>query len=197
MGWQSRYCDQCIRYPGCLHGTCQQPWQCNCQEGWGGLFCNQGEPPAPSSSPGLPWLRHGEGVVSLSLTLGFSLLLLPPLPLADLNYCTHHKPCRNGATCTNTGQGSYTCSCRPGYSGANCETEIDECGASPCRNGGSCTVSPAPAGFPVERGRWFDTHHAGLLERPCDSALSSLRRRILRMATLARAHPASTAESVS
>ncbi|XP_030896409.1 delta-like protein 1 isoform X2 [Leptonychotes weddellii] len=56
-----------------------------------------------------------------------------------LNYCTHHKPCRNGATCTNTGQGSYTCSCRPGYSGANCETEIDECGTSPCRNGGSCT----------------------------------------------------------
>lgn len=46
VGWQGRYCDQCIRYPGCLHGTCQQPWQCNCQEGWGGLFCNQGKPRA-------------------------------------------------------------------------------------------------------------------------------------------------------
>lgn len=43
MGFKGRYCDECIRYPGCLHGTCQQPWQCNCQEGWGGLFCNQGE----------------------------------------------------------------------------------------------------------------------------------------------------------
>ncbi|KAG8504731.1 Delta-like protein 1 [Galemys pyrenaicus] len=98
VGWQGRYCDQCIRYPGCLHGTCQQPWQCTCQEGWGGLFCNQ-----------------------------------------DLNYCTHHKPCQNGATCTNTGQGSYTCSCRPGYTGATCEAEVDECAPSPCRNGGSCT----------------------------------------------------------
>lgn len=43
VGFSGRYCDDCIRYPGCLHGTCQQPWQCNCQEGWGGLFCNQGE----------------------------------------------------------------------------------------------------------------------------------------------------------
>lgn len=67
VGWQGRYCDQCIRYPGCLHGTCQQPWQCTCQEGWGGLFCNQGKAPAPlqaalawswgpvcDSDPGLP-----------------------------------------------------------------------------------------------------------------------------------------------
>lgn len=76
----------------------------------------------------------------MTLTLGF-LLACPP---ADLNYCTHHKPCRNGATCTNTGQGSYTCSCRPGFAGADCEAETDECAGKPCRNGGSCTVRPGP-----------------------------------------------------
>lgn len=59
----------------------------------------------------------------------------------DLNYCTHHKPCVNGATCSNTGQGSYTCSCRPGFTGASCEIQVNECAGSPCRNGGSCTVS--------------------------------------------------------
>ncbi|CAL8328628.1 unnamed protein product [Merluccius merluccius] len=58
---------------------------------------------------------------------------------SNLNYCTHHKPCLNGATCSNTGQGSYTCSCRPGFSGASCETEVNECAGNPCRNGGSCT----------------------------------------------------------
>ncbi|RXM93218.1 Delta-like protein D, partial [Acipenser ruthenus] len=58
---------------------------------------------------------------------------------ANLNYCTHHKPCMNGATCTNTGQGSYTCSCSPGYTGASCEIEVNECDDNPCRNGGSCT----------------------------------------------------------
>lgn len=137
VGWQGRYCDQCIRYPGCLHGTCQQPWQCTCQEGWGGLFCNQGEPPIPRRQPGLQLLP---GKVRPSRPdLDFP--PLPSLPLSDLNYCTHHRPCRNGASCTNTGQGSYTCSCRPGFTGATCEDEVDECGPSPCRNGGSCTVS--------------------------------------------------------
>lgn len=100
MGWQGPSCNECVRYPGCLHGTCSQPWQCNCQEGWGGLFCDQ-----------------------------------------DLNYCTNHKPCANGATCTNTGQGSYTCACRPGFGGTNCELETNECDSNPCKNGGSCNVS--------------------------------------------------------
>ncbi len=59
----------------------------------------------------------------------------------DLNYCTHHKPCMNGATCSNTGQGSYTCSCKPGFTGASCEIQVNECAGNPCRNGGSCTVS--------------------------------------------------------
>lgn len=74
---------------------------------------------------------------------GASIFMEFPLSnfFADLNYCTHHKPCKNGATCTNTGQGSYTCSCRPGYTGSNCEVEINECDANPCKNGGSCTVS--------------------------------------------------------
>ncbi|XP_025024172.1 delta-like protein 3 [Python bivittatus] len=91
-------CDECVRYPGCLHGTRLQPWQCNCQEGWGGLFCNQ-----------------------------------------DLNYCTNHHPCQNGAACTNTGQGGYTCTCPPGFVGTSCEVEINECDSGPCRNGGSCS----------------------------------------------------------
>lgn len=60
----------------------------------------------------------------------------------DLNYCTHHKPCRNGATCMNTGQGSYTCTCQPGFTGDTCDSEVRECDSQPCRNGGLCLVSP-------------------------------------------------------
>lgn len=100
LGWQGKLCDQCIRYPGCLHGSCQQPWQCYCNEGWGGLFCNQ-----------------------------------------DLNYCTNHKPCKNGGTCFNTGQGSYTCTCSAEYTGTDCELVKDDCTVIPCLNGGTCSVS--------------------------------------------------------
>lgn len=88
-----------------MHGTCVKPWDCLCNEGWGGLFCNQ-----------------------------------------DLNYCTNHKPCRNNGTCFNTGQGSYTCSCPPGFHGTDCEHALigfnkppTSClEDSPCKNGGTC-----------------------------------------------------------
>ena len=119
---------------------------------------------APAGSPGSATARRAGGAFSATRVsvhprslpgLGHRRGRLPHLSsspistLTDLNYCTHHKPCRNGATCTNTGQGSYTCSCRPGYTGANYETEVDECSTGPCRNGGSCTVSPAAAGSPA------------------------------------------------
>lgn len=36
------------------------------------------------------------------------------------------SPCRHGASCRNT-HGGYRCHCQAGYSGRNCETDIDDC----------------------------------------------------------------------
>ena len=47
--------------------------------------------------------------------------------------------CENGGTCV-PHQDDYNCTCVPGYTGANCETEIDECWESPCVHG-NCTDS--------------------------------------------------------
>lgn len=41
-GWQGEYCDQCIPHPGCVHGTCVEPWQCLCDTNWGGQLCDKG-----------------------------------------------------------------------------------------------------------------------------------------------------------
>ncbi|XP_022786852.1 fibropellin-3-like [Stylophora pistillata] len=48
-----------------------------------------------------------------------------------------NNPCKNGATCFNL-QDSYHCECKQGFSGVNCEKDIDECTQSPCKNGATC-----------------------------------------------------------
>ncbi|XP_048587885.1 fibropellin-1-like [Nematostella vectensis] len=49
--------------------------------------------------------------------------------LADIEPCTKN-PCQNGGTCIPSGPSVYTCTCTPGVTGANCETDVDECSNS-------------------------------------------------------------------
>lgn len=51
------------------------------------------------------------------------------------------NPCRNGAICHDKING-YDCECKPGYTGLNCEVDIDECASNPCANGGKCHDLP-------------------------------------------------------
>lgn len=41
-GWQGKFCDECVPYPGCVHGSCVEPWHCDCETNWGGLLCDKG-----------------------------------------------------------------------------------------------------------------------------------------------------------
>ncbi|XP_051993847.1 delta-like protein A [Xyrauchen texanus] len=130
-GWKGQYCTEPICLPGCdeEHGFCEKPGECKCRVGFKGRYCDEciRYPGCLHGTCQQPWqcnCQEGWGGLFCN---------------QDLNYCTHHKPCLNGATCSNTGQGSYTCSCRPGFTGASCEIEVNECTGNPCRNGGSCT----------------------------------------------------------
>ncbi|XP_071494926.1 sushi, von Willebrand factor type A, EGF and pentraxin domain-containing protein 1-like [Diadema antillarum] len=57
-----------------------------------------------------------------------------------INECDFNgrNPCLNGATCEDLPRG-YHCACLPGYTGQNCEVNIDECyNNDACLNGGTC-----------------------------------------------------------
>lgn len=59
----------------------------------------------------------------------------------DLNSC-RSAPCQNGGSCENEPDGFYVCTCPPGYTGFNCDSEVTQrCLSSPCNNQGTCVVS--------------------------------------------------------
>ncbi|NXA07385.1 NCAN protein, partial [Sapayoa aenigma] len=76
----------------------------------------------------------GKGwVPQCSLTLAQGSLSHPAAPSdpCQNNPCLHGGTCRaNGTVCG--------CSCAPGFTGENCEIDIDDCLSSPCQNGGTC-----------------------------------------------------------
>ncbi|CAF1126051.1 unnamed protein product [Adineta steineri] len=55
--------------------------------------------------------------------------------------CDIYKPCQNLGICTNnlTYPLGYTCFCQSGFSGTNCETNIQPCHLDTCLHDGNCT----------------------------------------------------------
>lgn len=66
-----------------------------------------------------------------------------PLPGSQFGPCQakvgiYNLPMESGYCVTNTEDYSFTCLCKPGFTGKYCDTNIDECAPGPCANGGTC-----------------------------------------------------------
>ena len=54
--------------------------------------------------------------------------------------CQRYLICNGRGECAAVGTDSHTCQCDTGFTGANCETNIDDCEGVLCHNEGKCVV---------------------------------------------------------
>ncbi|XP_061601006.1 protein delta homolog 2 [Cololabis saira] len=169
-GWAGDLCDLCVLMPGCVHGSCLQPWQCSCDPGWAGRFCDK-DLSACSRQPCLngATCQLEDGDVTCLCPDGFT----GPSCRRRTGPCSRTRsPCRNGGLCEDADgfAAELTCRCLAGFTGRRCETDVDDCALSPCANGATCLDGAnrfscaCPPGF---SGRFCTVNLDDCARRPC------------------------------
>uniref|UniRef100_A0A673LS16 Protein jagged-2 n=1 Tax=Sinocyclocheilus rhinocerous TaxID=307959 RepID=A0A673LS16_9TELE len=134
-GWQGLLCDECLPYPGCVHGTCVKPWTCTCEKNWGGLLCDKDLNYCGTHKPcvnGGTCLNTEPDEYFCSCPEGYS---GKNCHIAE--HACMSNPCANGGTCHELASG-FECQCPPGWDGPTCAKDKDECSSNPCAHGGTC-----------------------------------------------------------
>ncbi|XP_043461795.1 delta-like protein C [Leptopilina heterotoma] len=125
LGFYGDTCGKCVALPGCQHGRCNVSFECACDPGWKGLFCN--EPACASDcNPSQGYCdRPGE----CKCRLGWQ--------GPKCKQCAVLPGCVHGSC-----QGPLECRCDPGWTGLLCQTPVCAQGCSRehggCRRPGTC-----------------------------------------------------------
>ncbi|XP_038823433.1 protein jagged-2-like isoform X1 [Salvelinus namaycush] len=134
-GWQGPFCDDCLPYPGCVHGTCIKPWLCSCEKNWGGLLCDKDLNYCGTNKP----CKNG-GTCMNSEPDEYNCACSDSYSGKNCEIVEHacvSNPCANGGTCHEIPSG-FECHCPAGWSGPTCAKDMVECASNPCAQGGTC-----------------------------------------------------------
>lgn len=161
-------CDECEPYPGCIHGTCKKQWECICNEGWGGLFCNQDLNYCTNHRPcqnGGTCFNTGHGSYTCKCSPGYTGNECE----IKMSNC-ENQPCINGGTCfDDLSRRQYRCECPKGWTSRHCEEKTVTCAEKPCIHG-TCKdtsnglVCSCPMGY---SGKYCDVQIDECKPNPC------------------------------
>ena len=112
--------NECSSNPCLNGGSCTDKingYTCSCQPGYTGAQCQTSEKYSQCNIPTIVLAKLVINLLILPRKVVFSHILHF---VTDINECSSN-PCLNGGSCTDKING-YTCSCQPGYTGAQCQT---------------------------------------------------------------------------
>ena len=149
-GYTGENCTE--RVPACESTPCLNGGRCNdlqdsgficqCTRNFTGEHCE-----TPLLPPDLCEVDPAPCPLDANCTAGISAttctcppdLYGPDCSIVTMNDACSSNPCLHGSQCELAPPPlNYSCSCSVGYTGVNCEVNIDDCVSEPCLNGGRC-----------------------------------------------------------
>ncbi|KAK2180165.1 hypothetical protein NP493_454g00003 [Ridgeia piscesae] len=132
--------DECASKPCLYGGTCvdgDNGFTCKCPAGLTGTDCSVREDVCASKPCGDTGTCF-DGLLNNPVCVckqGYEAVVSAKGPCKLIDYCAK-SVCKNGATCSSSPTG-FSCKCVAGYTGTNCDNEINECTNDPCDTTGT------------------------------------------------------------
>uniref|UniRef100_A0A667Y4L9 Protein eyes shut homolog n=1 Tax=Myripristis murdjan TaxID=586833 RepID=A0A667Y4L9_9TELE len=164
-GFTGTYCEteinECDSSPCQHNSTCNDLvgyYKCQCPTGFLGNNCE-----VDIDACALPNSTCPPKTQCLDLPDGLNYTCRAPCP-------RNFQPCANGGRCLLSSASSYSCVCTPGWSGQNCQINVNDCVQHWCQNGATYYQCICPLGF---SGRLFKSSLSQLTYKNCSTPVTA------------------------